>query len=128
MQLSLPVDDEGPPRAAPETGLTDHAVPGKAGIAVQLQIADAGCGPFAVESFIIHGAGIDTGGAECAAGVTKVEPGYTGQGVFSRMHAENARFAGGYTGVCTARAAGFQWQPVMPGWRRAQRLLALCLL
>ena len=52
---------------------------------------------------------IGTGGAEGAARVREIEPGYAGQGVFGRMQPDYVRLAGVDTGMRTARAAGFQW-------------------
>ena len=128
IQLSLPVDAGGPHRAGSDTGLADHAVPGKAGFAVQLQITDAGCGAFTAKPLVIHGAGIGTGGAEGASRSREIEPGNAGQGMFGRMQPDYVRFAGRHTGMRTARAAGFQWQPAMPWRGRAKRLPAICLL
>ena len=125
MQLALPVDTDGLLRAASATGLADHTVPGKAGFPVELQVTNAGCRPLAAELFVIHGAGIGAGGAECAARVREIQPGNAGQGMFGRVQPDDACFAGCHAGMCAGRTAGVQWQPVMPGRGRAKRLPAL---
>jgi hypothetical protein len=105
-------------------GHTDHVIPGDAGIPVQPGLAKWG-----VDRFIdldLHGAGRDTGPAEGAAGISKIEVGCAGQFMVSRVQPDDVRLTGCHTWMRAVRACFIQRQTTVPGWRWTQRLLPYC--
>ena len=109
---------------ASKAGHADHIIPGDAGITVQDGHADPGVDRFSDLDF--HGAGLDTGPAKGAAGISKIEVRDAGQFMVCRVHPDDVRLTGCHAWMCAARAVFFQCQALVPGWGRPQWLLPQC--
>ena len=102
-------------------GHANYIVPGDAGITVQACLANRWGDRF--NDLDLHGAGRDAGPAEGAAGFSKIEIGYPGQFMVSRVQPDDVRLTGRHTWMRTVRAFFIQRQPPVPGWGWPQWLL-----